>query len=60
MVSIIQAADAAAHNLVQLCELKMSFQRDCITVITTYVMNLIYKMFYATQPNSVKLNDQFI
>lgn len=59
MVSIIQAADATAYNPEQLCELKMSFQ-TCITVITTYVMNLIYKMFYATQPNSVKLNDQFI
>lgn len=54
-----QAADATAYNLEQLCELKISFQRDCITVITTSVMNLIYKMFYATQPNSAKLNDQF-
>lgn len=58
--SILQAADATAYNLEQLCELKMSFQRDCITVITTYVMNLIYKMFCATRPNSAKLNDQFI
>lgn len=59
MVSIIQTADATAYNLEQPCELRMSFQRNCITVITTDVMNLIYKMFYAT-PNSVKLNDQFI